>query len=167
MIKVDKLSATRSWRRFRKKLARLLKDAVRLGKVRHSVNPAIYARRKAKLHRRLDQLITSPWQDPHAVRLTKRLRRYRDEMLTFLDHDGVSPYNNHAEQQMRVAVHTRKVSQQNRSAEGAKTHTIFLSLFRTADLQKLNPIGHVMQLAQTSLHGKPTNSNHNPLKIAA
>jgi transposase len=167
LIKIDKLSATRSWRGFRKKLARLLKDAVRLGEVRHTVNAAVYARRKAKLHRRLDQLITSPWHDPHAVRLTKRLRRYRHEMLTFLDHEGVSPYNNHAEQQMRVAVHTRKVSQQNRSAEGAKTHAIFLSLFRTADLQKLNPIDHVMQLAQTSLHGKPTNSNYIPLKIAA
>jgi hypothetical protein len=93
--------------------------------------------------------------------------RYRHEMLAFLDHHGVSPYNNHAGQQMRVAVHTRKVSQQNRCAEGAKTHALFLSLYPAADLQKLNPIGHVMQLAQTSLHGKPTNSNHNPLKIAA
>jgi len=53
--------------------------------------------------------------------LIKRLRRQRNEMLTFLDHEGVSPYDNHAEQPMRTAVHTRKVSQQNRSRQGAKT----------------------------------------------
>lgn len=167
LIKVDKLSATRSWRRFRKKLARLLKDAVRLGAARHTFAAPLYARRKATLHRRLDQLIASPWQDPHAKRLVKRLRRHHHEMFTFLDHDGVSPYNNHAEQQMRVAVHTRKVSQQNRSLDGAKTHAIFLSLLRTADLQKLNPIDYVMQLAQTSLHGKSTTSTDRPIKKAA
>ncbi len=168
LVKVDKLTASRSWRHFRKKLARLLKDAVRLGATRHTLAPPCYARRKAKLHRRLDQLIAIPRKDPHARRLIKRLRRHRHEMLTFLDYDGVSPYNNHAEQQMRVAVHTRKVSQQNRSIEGAKTHAIFLSHFRTADLQKLNPIDTVMQLAQTTLQGKSTGSTHTiPLKKAA
>lgn len=167
LIKVDKLSATRSWRRFRKKLARLLKDAVRLGAARHTLAPPHYARRKTKLHRRLNQLIAAPWQDPHARRLVKRLRRHRHEMLTFLDHEGVSPYNNPAEQQMRVAVHTRKVSQQNRSFEGAKTHAIFLSLLRTADLQKLNPIDYVIQLAQASLTGNSTASTHNLIKKAA
>ena len=150
LIKVDKLTAARPWRRFRKKLGRLLKDAVRLGRARGTLASTCYARRKAKLHHRLDRLIATPWADPNARRLVKRLRRHRDEMLTFLDHEGVSPYNNHAEQQMRVAVHTRKVSQQNRSSQGAHTHAILLSLFRTADLQKLNPIDSVMQLARST-----------------
>jgi len=44
--------------------------------------------------------------------------RYTCEMLTFPDYMAVSPHNNHAEQQMRTAVHTRKVSQQNRSLQG-------------------------------------------------
>ncbi len=167
LIKVDKLSTTRSWRQFRKTLARLLKDAVRLGETRHTFAAPRYARRKVKLHRRLDQLIAASWQDPHAQRLVKRLRRHRHEMLTFLDHDGVSPYNNHAEQQMRVAVHTRKVSQQNRSIEGAKAHAMFLSLFRTANLQKRNPIDYIMQLAHTSLRENSTASIHNPIQKAA
>ena len=168
--KVDKLTAVPPWRRFRKKLARLLKDAVRLGEARATLRPACYARRKAQLHRRLDQLIATPWDDPHAKRLIKRLRRHRHEMLTFLDHQAVSPYNNHAEQQMRVAVHTRKVSQQNRSTQGAKTHAILLSHFRTADLQKLNPIDYVMQMAKTAIAAKPAhtaNARSTPLKQAA
>jgi transposase len=103
------------------------------------------------LHRRLDALIAAKWTDKHAKRLVKRLRRYRDDMLTFLDHPDVSPYNNHAEQQMGVAVHTRKVSQQNRSPEGAKAHGILLSLFRTAQLQKLHPVNYVIELAEHAL----------------
>jgi transposase len=172
LIKVDKLTAARPWRRFRKKLGRLLKDAVRLGEARHTLAALPYQRRKDKLHRRLDRLIAIPWADPHAKRLIKRLRRHRHEMLTFLDHEGVSPYNNHAEQQMRVAVHTRKVSQQNRSIQGAKTHAILLSHFRTADLQKLNPIDSVMQLTKTAIATTPANThtgaaNLVPLKKAA
>ena len=151
LVKVDKLTTGPPWRRFRKKLARLLRDAVRLGERRGKLSAMRYERRKTKLHRRLDELIAVPWTDRHAKRLVKRLRRHRHEMLTFLDHADVSPYNNHAEQQMRVAVHTRKVSQQNRSELGAKTHAILLSLFRTAQLQKLNPIDYVMQLARDAL----------------
>ena len=151
LVKVDKLTTGPPWRRFRKKLARLLRDAVRLGERRGKLSAKRYERRKDRLHRRLDELIAAPWTDRHAKRLVKRLRRHRAEMLTFLDHLNVSPYNNHAEQQMRVAVHTRKVSQQNRSLIGAKTHAILLSHFRTAQLQKLHPLHYVMQLAREVL----------------
>ena len=164
LVKVDKLTTGPPWRRFRKKLARLLRDAVRLGERRGKLSAQRYARRKAKLDRRLDELIGAPWTDRHAKRLVKRLRRHRLEMLTFLDHPDVSPYNNHAEQQMRVAVHTRKVSQQNRSALGAKTHAILLSLFRTAQLQKLNPIEHVMQLAREALLARHQSPPAEPIR---
>lgn len=168
LIKVDKLNASATWKRFRKKLSRLLKDAVRLGDQRQIRSPPIYARRRAKLHIRLDELIAAPFEDADAKRLIKRLRRHRGELLTFLDHEAVSPYNNHAEQQMRTAVHTRKVSQQNRSLQGAKTHAIFLSLFRSAQLQGLNPVEYVLQLARSALAGESTNMiAHEQLKKAA
>lgn len=154
LVKVDKRNASATWKRFRKKLSRLLKDAVRLGERRQNHLPPSYARRKAILHQRLDELIAADYADADAKRLIKRLRRHRCEMLTFLDHDGVSPYNNHAEQQMRPAVHTRKVSQQNRSLAGARTHAIFLTLFRTAQLQGLNPVEYLLQLAEAAISGK-------------
>ena len=156
LVKVDKLNASATWKRFRKKLSRFLKDAVRLGEQRQEHASPIYVRRKAKLHKRLDELIATAFEDADAKRLIKRLRRHRNEMLTFLDHEGVSPYNNHAEQQMRTAVHTRKVSQQNRSLQGAKAHAIFLSLFRTAQLQQINPVEHVLQLARAAISGQST-----------
>ena len=169
LVKVDKHNASATWKRYpRKKLSRLLKDAVCLGERRQSHSPPTYARRKAKLHQRLDQLIATRFDDADAKRLSKRLRRHRSELLAFLDHEGVSPYNNHAEQQVGVAVHTRKVSQQNRSLAGAQTHAILLSLFRTAQLQGLNPVEHVMQLAQATLCGESTDTSAPPdLKKAA
>lgn len=165
LTKVDKLATGPPWRRFRKKLARLLRDAVRLGEARGKFPAKRYERRTAKLHRRLDELIAAPWTDQHAKRLVKRLRRHRYELLTFLDHPNVSPYNNHAEQQMRVAVHTRKVSQQNRSLIGAKTHAILLSHFRTAQLQKLNPIDYLMQLARSALNTGLRSATANPISL--
>jgi transposase len=158
LIKVDKRNASATWKRFRKKLSRLLKDALRLGDQRQIRSPPTYARRKAKLHQRLDQLIAATFEDADAKRLIKRLRRHRGELLTFLDHAAVSPYNNHAEQQMRTAVHTRKVSQQNRSPEGAKTHAILLSLFRSAQLQGLHPVEYVLQLARAAISGESTDT---------
>ncbi|MGQ0592134.1 MAG: IS66 family transposase [Gammaproteobacteria bacterium] len=127
-MKVDKHNRSPSWKRFRKTLARLLKDSIRLGERRHERgDPETYARRKAKLHQRLDALIDSSFDDADAKRLLKRLRRHRHERLTVLDYDQVSPYNNHAEQQMRPAVLTRKISQQNRSADGAKAHAVLMT----------------------------------------
>jgi hypothetical protein len=88
-------------------------------------------------------------------------------MLTFLDYDQVSPYNNHAEQQMRPAVLTRKISQQNRSADGAKAHAVLMTLFRSAQLQGLNPVEHVLQLARTTLEAKRTPKSASEDKKAA
>jgi hypothetical protein len=61
-------------------------------------------------------------------------------MFTFLAYNDVSPYNNHGEQQMRSAVMTRKISQQNRSRRGADTQAILMTLFRSLQLQKQNPV---------------------------
>jgi hypothetical protein len=92
--------------------------------------------------------------DPDAQRLRKRLKRHQKELFTFLEYPEVSPYNNHAEQQMRKPVLTRKVSQQNRSENGSKTQAILMSLFRSAELQKCNPVEFVLQMAKASLLAK-------------
>ena len=68
-VKVDKRNASATWKRFRKKLSRLLKDAVRLGKQRQEHSAPIYARRKAKRHQRLDELIAAAFEDADAKRL--------------------------------------------------------------------------------------------------
>jgi hypothetical protein len=79
------------------------------------------------------------------------LRRHRHELFTFLEYPGVSPYNHHAEQQMRNPVLTRKVSQQNRSEDGSKTQSILMSLFRSAQLQGHNPVETILSVAKMAL----------------
>lgn len=152
--KVDKRNKTAAWKAFRKKLGRLLMDAVRLSVKKKDLAPAVFERRKIRLYDRLDQLIASPREDKDVNRLIKRLIRHRNELFTFLDYDGVSPYNNHAEQQMRKPVMTRKISQQNRSAQGAEAHAIFMTLFRSAELQGLNPVEAVLHLAKKMLEAE-------------
>ncbi len=154
LLKVDKLNHSAPWQAFRKKLSRFMKDAVRLMQRREALDKAVYERRKRRLHRRLDELIAHSYENGDAVRLIKRLKRHRDEMLTFLDYENVSPYNNHGEQQMRPAVLTRKVSQQNRSMDGAKAHAILMSLFRSAELQGHNPVEYVLEVVKRSIPGK-------------
>ena len=45
----------------------------------------------------------------------------------------------------------RKISQQNRSAQGAEAHAIFMTLFRSDELQGLNPVETALHLAKKML----------------
>jgi hypothetical protein len=80
-----------------------------------------------------------------------------------LEFDNVSPYNNHAEQQLRKPVITRKISQQNRSQSGAQTHAIFMSLFRSAELQGFNPVDKILADVKSLLAGTRQEKDNFPL----
>ena len=151
LAKVDKNNASPQWKVFRKKLARLLKDAVRLFERKDPAQFETFDRRKGRLYYRLEQFLEEDHKDKDAKRLMKRLKRHKDELFTFLEYKNVSPYNNHAEQQMRKPVLTRKVSQQNRSEQGAKTHAVLMTLFRSAELQGKNPVETLLSLAKTTI----------------
>jgi len=151
LVKVDKQNSSSDWKAFRKKLSRLLKDAIRLSNRKNQMNSKIFERRKNKLFLRLDQFLKTTYKDKDAKRLIKRLKRHRNELFTFIIYEGVSPYNNHAEQQLRKPVLTRKISQQNRSEQGAKTQAILMSLFRSIELQGLNPINTILAYAKYAI----------------
>jgi hypothetical protein len=157
LVKVDKHNTSSEWKAFRKKFARLLKDAIRLSERKGQLQSVVFDRRKERLHDRLGAFLQINAQDKDVNRLIKRLRRHQKELFTFLDYENVSPYNNHAEQQMRKPVLTRKVSQQNRSEQGAKTQAILMSLFRSADLQKKNPVETILAMSKSIL---ATTSDH-------
>jgi len=151
--KVDKHNSSDQWKFFRKKLLRLLKDAIRLSEKKALLGASDYVRLNKRLSTRLDQFVNAPYEDKDAKRLIKRLKRHRDELFTFLKYERVSPYNNHAEQQMRKPVLTRKVSQQNRSKQGAKAQAILMTLFRSAELQGENPVETVLAFAKNLISG--------------
>jgi transposase len=154
LVKVDQHNSSAGWKAFRKKLSRLLKDAIRLADKQQKFRVYVFKRRKERLYARLAQFLAAPNPDPDAQRLLKRLRRHQKELFTFLEYPDVSPYNNHAEQQMRKPVLTRKVSQQNRSDEGAQTQSILMSLFRSSELQGHNPVETILSLAKNTLRAR-------------
>jgi len=165
LLKVDKHNKSDAWKKFRKKLSRLLKDAIRLSQRRYQLKSQDYQRLKERLYARLGRLVETFSEDKDVKRLIKRLKRHKKELFTFLEHKGVSPYNNYGEQQMRKPAINRKISHQNRSNTGAKTQAILMTLFRSAELQKLNPVEAVLSMAKQSIDENV--SAENDFKMAA
>jgi len=154
--KVDEEDDTPTWGEFRKKLKRLLRDAVRLGVARHGeacaggapcrsrerpdLSGESFASRRALLDQRRDELLTASWDNDNARRLVKRLRRYSEALFTFLDHEAVPSDNNRAEREIRPAVIMRKNSQGNRSETGAEVQAVLMSIYRTLKLRGHDPL---------------------------
>lgn len=133
-------SPSKHWPAFAKKLRRLLGDAIRLWRRRDELSDETYASRRRCIDVRLQQLIDTPWQGPHAKRLVKRFRRHQDHLFTFLDQANVPFDNNAAERAIRPAVIIRKNSYGNRSARGADCQAVLMSVFRTLKQRGHDPI---------------------------
>lgn len=133
-------SPGKDWPQFVKTLRRLLRDGIRLWYRRDDYDETSYASRRQRLANRLQQLIDTGWEDRHAKRLVKRLRRHQDHVFTFLDQQGVPFDNNLDEREIRSAVIMRKNSYGNRSDRGADTQAILMSIFRTLKKRGHHPI---------------------------
>jgi len=129
-----------NWPAFRKKLKRLIRDAIRLRKQHGELAEEAFVSRRAKIHQRLQAIIEADWQDPNARRLIKRLKRHQHELFTFLDQLDVPYDNNHAEREIRPAVIMRKNSYGNRSERGAETQEILMSVLRTLKQRGYEPL---------------------------
>jgi transposase len=138
LLKVDEHNDGIEWQGFAKQLRRLLRDGIRLRK-RADFDPKKYERRIKLIHRRLCQLADEVYDDADARRLGARLSRHRDHLFTFLDKVEVPFDNNHAERQIRPAVIIRKNSLCNRSADGAHTQAVLMSVYRTLRLRGRDP----------------------------
>jgi transposase len=152
-----------NWPAFVKKLRRLLGDAIRLWRRKAEIRPEEYASRRARLTARLQELIETDWNNAHAKRLIKRLRRHQDDLFTFLDQENVPFDNNHAERSIRPAVILRKNSYGNRSQRGADCQAVLMSVFRTLKQRGHDPIRTVVAALEQYLLTKqlpplPTNS---------
>jgi transposase len=139
------------WPEFSKQLKRLIRDSIRLGKRRGELSAERFASRRRRLQQRLHDLLIPKWEERHARRLVKRLRRHEAELFTFLDHPEVPSDNNHAERQIRPAVIVRKNSYANGSEEGAETQAVLMSVFRTLKQRGHNPVSTVLDAVRASL----------------
>lgn len=148
--KIDERNKSPEWARFRKKLMRILRDALRLRSNTGTEN-AHRESRRARLAERLSKLCALGWSDPDVMRISYRLDKYADGIFTFLDYDNVPHTNNQAERELRPAVIMRKVIQQNRSINSAHTQAVLMSIYRTLKLRNLDPVQTIASALETSL----------------
>jgi transposase len=132
----------KDWPEFAKKTKRLIRDAIRLGK-RANLAAEEFASRRGRLDARLQELIETTWEDSQAKRLIKRLRRHQGDLFTFLDQADVPFDNNFGERSIRPAVIMRKNSYCNRSAGGATTQAVLMSVYRTLKQRGHDPVAAV------------------------
>lgn len=82
---------------------------------------------------RMDRLLEMPLEPNHkeAVTLQKRLKKYRDSLLTFLHYHKVPPDNNASERAIRNIKVKQKISGQFKSSQGADDFCVIRSIIDT------------------------------------
>ena len=144
-----KKNKTGEFAAFRKKLKRIIADALRLA-AREDFAPAACEGRIWRLHDRTHAMGAAEYKDADCRRLAKRLRKHEAELFTFLFHPGVvTPDNNRAERAIRPAVVLRKISGGSRTPNGANATANLLSLSQTC---RLNNTGFVPYLLKALRH---------------
>jgi hypothetical protein len=78
--------------------------------------------------------------------LQGRIRRYSRQWLTFLDHPGVTPTNNLAEEAIRFLVVLRKVTFGSRTRAGARRMGTMMTVIQTCKRQGRNVIKFLVAL---------------------
>ena len=120
------------------------------------MTPAAMRARERRARGYEQQLLTLcpesiPADRPHAT-LAKRIRRYLQELFTFVADPRVPHTNNAAERSLRPLVIARKVSGGTRSEEGSSTRMILASLAATARLRSLDPAAVFLQVLSDPSH---------------
>jgi transposase len=153
--KVSIRNANPEWLTFSKTLKRLLQDALRLGRDREKHDDETFERRWKRIHDRLFALYDAQYEDPDARRLANRIEKYRFELFTFLEFDGVDADNNHGEREIRPAVQMRKAYGGNRSERGAEIQAILMTIFRTLHKRGIDPISFLLRCLKNKFeHGQ-------------
>jgi transposase len=99
---------------------------------------------RGKLETRLDRTLQRHYRSPRNRRLANHLLRERDALFTFLSCPGLEATNWRAEQAIRPMVVTRKVWGGNRTARGAHTQAIRVSILQTCR-QQLRSASSILQ----------------------
>ena len=127
--------------RYCKRLKRIFEDAIELYKeyIGKRWDSNYYSRRKTVAKALQDFDFPNPGKKI-LENFAKRLKKHKDELLTFLYEKGIDFHNNHAEQQIRPDVIFRKITFGNRSDKGVQNHNILMSVLQTAKLNNLDPL---------------------------
>ena len=127
--------------RYCRRLKSLIQEALALKKdfKKGNLSPMSFQRkRKLIISDLADFEICLPNRKP-LERIAKRIAKYKGEIFTFLNHPALEGHNNQAEGEIRPNVLFRKITFGNRSIEGAKNHSVTMSVIQTAKRNGLSP----------------------------
>lgn len=82
-------------------------------------------------------------------RIAKRISRYKNELFTFLDYNGLPYHNNFAEQLIRPSVLFRKITFGHRSENGTLNHSVLMSVLQTGKLNNKESIALLKDILTT------------------
>ena len=108
--------------------------------------------RKEEISGRMSRLGETKQKNKDAENLRKRIVKYHDEILTFLDNPSIEPTNNRAERQLRPNVIMRKLTFGNRSDQGLRNHCVIMSLLETAKLNSRDPRMLLLHLVRNGVN---------------
>jgi transposase len=136
-------------------LRHLLGRAIDLGRIRETLTPVAFARRRLRIENAVDRLVFRTFlpdqpDTANARRLQARYREHRTSLFVFLDRPDVPPTNNASEQDLRPSVIHRKVTGGYRSQLGADVSAILTSLLTTARKQGQNFLDSLRAIAGPS-----------------
>jgi transposase len=145
-------------------LRHLFGRAIHLHRIRETLPPASFTRRRRRIENAVDRLVFRTFlpEQPdtaNARRLQERYQEHRASLFVFLDRPDVPPTNNASEQDLRPSVIHRKVTGGYRSQLGADLSAILTSLLTTARKRGQNLFQALRSIAGPSpLHaaGLPT-----------
>ncbi len=142
---VDDVSTDhKEWKSFSRRLIGVYRDAKKLQPQRATMAADAYDMLVARLEARVASLASETWEHPDANRLSKRLTKHGNELLTFLWHSDVPSDNNAGERAIRPAVMIRKNSYCNHSDRGALTQSVLMSVLRTLRVRGHQPLDTIL-----------------------
>jgi hypothetical protein len=131
---------------FFSKTKRLIKQMLLLKGRWKEMGDEPYTARVGRLEDRLDQLADADYDEPHARRIGKRLRKFKKQLTAFLWDKDLEGTNNAAERAIRPVVVARKISGGSRSDNGAEAFAKLASLLRTAGQQGKHLLGTIKSM---------------------
>jgi transposase len=113
-------------------------------KVWENLPPERQSAARANFARQRDELLARELAQPQDIRIRNRLQKQQPFLLTCLDYpEAVETTNNRAEQALRPAVITRKISCGNKTERGKETWEVLTSLLVTWWQRGLEVIGQI------------------------
>jgi transposase len=141
----EKFPDDQEWSSFCRRLISVYRAAKKLHAQKATLPADDYELQSLRLEGRLVNLGVEDWTHPDAKRLSKRLKKYHSQLLTFLRTDEMTSDNNAGERAIRPAVMIRKNSYANQSDRGALTQSVLMTIFRTLKLRGCQPIDTLLE----------------------